>query len=91
MKTQEKLGKDRFKVLESSHIVIERQIADSDAAKKLCLACPAGLYSIDSDGNLIFSHLGCLECGTCRLLGLGRQLNAWNYPECDFGVQYSKS
>ena len=42
MKVQDKLGKDRFKVRETSHIVVEKQIKDMELAKKLCLACPAG-------------------------------------------------
>lgn len=51
MKVQDKLGKDRFKVRETSHIVVEKQIKDMELAKKLCLACPAGLYSIDAEGT----------------------------------------
>ena len=91
MKVEEKLGKTRFKVYEESHIKVIRDIVDLEAAKKLCLACPAGLYSITDDVRLLFSHLGCLECGTCRVLGWNKQLESWDYPVCDYGVQYRKS
>lgn len=91
MKIADKLGKNRFKIYEESHIKVKKEIVDIELAKKLCLACPAGLYSITPDGKLLFSHLGCLECGTCRLLGLDKQIEAWDYPICDYGVQFKKS
>lgn len=91
MKVEEKLGRTRFKVREESHIKVRKEIDDMALAQKLCMACPAGLYSIDAGGKLQFSHLGCLECGTCRLLGYNKQLEAWDYPVCDYGVQYYKS
>ena len=91
MTVQDKLSKTRFKVYEESHIKVSREVPERKRAEKLCLACPAGLYSIDGDGRLRFSHLGCLECGTCRLLGYNREIEAWEYPVCDFGVQYDKS
>ena len=88
MKVQDKLGKDRFKVRETSHIVVEKQIKDMELAKKLCLACPAGLYSIDAEGNLNFSHLGCLECGTCRIACGGTIVEKWVNPGPTMGVEY---
>lgn len=91
MKVADKLGKTRFKVYEESHIKVKKTIVDEALAHKLCLACPAGLYSISPDGRLLFSHLGCLECGTCRLLGFDKQIEAWDYPICDYGVQFRKS
>ena len=48
MKVQDKLGKDRFKVRETSHIVVEKQIKDMELAKKLCLACPAAISTAAS-------------------------------------------
>lgn len=92
MNIQDKLSKNRYKVSEESHIAVDRQIVDRDLARRLCLACPAGLYQISEDGKqLLFGHLGCLECGTCRLLGLNKQLDAWDYPIADYGVQFRKS
>lgn len=91
MSIADKLGKTKFKVYDESHIKVKKEIDDMELARKLCKACPAGLYNIDADGRLQFSYLGCLECGTCRLLAGGRQIEQWDYPVCDFGVQYRKS
>ncbi|MEG8157355.1 ferredoxin family protein, partial [Escherichia coli] len=30
----------------------------------------------------------CLECGTCRILGLGSALEQWEYPRGTFGVEF---
>lgn len=50
-------------------------------------ACPAGLYKRD-DGGVRFDYAGCLECGTCRILGLGSALEQWEYPRGTFGVEF---
>lgn len=91
MRIEEKLSKTRFKVYEESHIKVCKDVPERKRAEKICLACPAGLYSIDEDGRLFFSHLGCLECGTCRLLGYNKEIQEWDYPICDFGVRFDKS
>ena len=35
---------------------------------KLVNGCPAGLYTLQENGDLAFDFAGCLECGTCRVL-----------------------
>ena len=85
------LAIDKYEVdEESAHIEL---VDDPDIEEflKLVRVCPAALYKIDADGKKSFDYAGCLECGTCRLIGLGSQLRSWDYPECDFGVQYRKS
>lgn len=51
-------------------------------------ACPAGLYKKQDDGSVRFDYAGCLECGTCRILGLGSALEQWEYPRGTFGVGF---
>ena len=43
---------------------------------------------MDEEGNLSFSYLGCLECGTCRALSLGKIVTEWNYPDNGYGVSF---
>lgn len=89
---EDKLGKDKFVVDEDhSHITVDKEYLDRSAMEQLCRACPAGLYKIDQDGNLQFSYLGCLECGTCRVLSLGKVVKDWDYPMGGFGVSYRMS
>ncbi|MCE7699736.1 MAG: hypothetical protein K8E24_013290, partial [Methanobacterium paludis] len=55
--------------------------------------CPAERYTWDEENNkLIFDHVGCLECGNCRLvcsrLNQGVKGYSWNYPKQAKGVVY---
>lgn len=89
MTVEDKLGKTKFTVDEShSHIVVDKDYLDKEEAQRLCNVCPAGLYKLDDKGNLLFSYLGCLECGTCRALSLGKVVTEWNYPENGYGVSF---
>ena len=86
---EDKLGRNRFKVDEhTSHVLVDKEYIDPEEIKLVCLACPAGLYKVSEDGALHFDHLGCLECGTCRVLSDGRVVTGWDYPLGGFGVSY---
>jgi len=70
-----------------SHIDVDLEYKDQEEIQKLVLACPAGCYKY-IDGNFSFSHLGCLECGTCRVLSHDKIVKAWNHPESGVGVSF---
>lgn len=89
MTVEDKLGKTKFVVDEgNAHITVDKEYLDKEEAKRLVNACPAGLYKLDENGNLQFSYLGCLECGTCRAISLGKVVTSWNYPRGGFGVNF---
>ena len=83
-----KLGVNKFHVDEGHPHIILAANPDINEFRKLMKACPAGLYKLDENGNLLFSYLGCLECGTCRALSLGKIVTEWNYPENGYGVSF---
>jgi len=86
---EDKLGRNRFKTDEQiSHIQVDKEYMDPEEVERVCLVCPAGLYKIGDDGKLQFDHLGCLECGTCRVLSGGRVIKDWNYPAGGFGISF---
>lgn len=83
-----KLGVDKFFVDESNpHIVLKKQ-PDMEIYALLERACPAGLYRRDDQGNCQFDYAGCLECGTCRIIGKDSVLEKWEYPIGTMGVEY---
>ena len=69
-----KLGVNKFHVDEGHPHIILAANPDINEFRKLMKACPAGLYKQDDAGNIHFDSAGCLECGTCRILGLGSAL-----------------
>ena len=57
---------------------------------KLVNGCPAGLYTLQENGDLAFDFAGCLECGTCRGLCGERIVKTWKYPRNAMGVEFSQ-
>ena len=85
----DKLGLDMFHTDElNSHIKVNKECTDQEEIRKLLLACPAECYKVDEAGNLQFSHLGCLECGTCRIACEDTIVSKWEQPGPTMGVQY---
>ncbi|WP_373834422.1 hypothetical protein [Bacteroides heparinolyticus] len=90
LKIEDKLGLTLFHVDEEDpHITIDSEYSDEAEIKKLLLACPAECYKY-IDGQLSFSHLGCLECGTCRVLSHGKIVTGWRHPRGEVGVIYKQ-
>ena len=88
MTIDDKLGLDVFHTDEvNSHIDVDLEYTDEAEIKKLLLACPAECYKY-VDEKLTFSWLGCLECGTCRVLSKGKLVKDWNHPPAGHGVQF---
>ena len=82
-----KLGLNVFKHSAESHIKIKSGAERDAKLKKAVYVCPAGLYSINEDGEVVLTIDGCLECGTC-LVACGSEVLEWQYPEGGTGVQY---
>lgn len=84
-----KLGLDKFNVDEhEAHIEIRKDWDNPVDIDRLIRVCPAGLYRYNDDNVLVFDYAGCLECGSCRILGLGNVLSKWEWPRGSYGVSY---
>ncbi len=88
MSTEDKLGKNRFRLDSYSHIEINKECTDKELMERVVMACPAKAYNIDEQGVMRFSHEGCLECGTCRVLAGDKLLKSWNHPMGGMGVAF---
>lgn len=84
----EYLGLNKYEVDEANPHIRLRQPVSVAEFRKLQRVCPAGLYRVGADGGQLFDHAGCLECGTCRVVGLGLALASWEYPQPTMGVEY---
>ena len=82
------LGLNKYEVDEGdSHI----ELVDSPEREQfleLVRVCPAALYKLDPDGGQHFEYAGCLECGTCRIVGGGGIVASWRFPGATMGVEY---
>lgn len=82
-----KLGLNVFKPDREKHIKIKPGMEKDKRLKLAVLVCPAGLYSMNSKGEVELTIDGCLECGTCRI-ACGTEVLEWHYPNGGSGVQY---
>ncbi|MCK9196468.1 MAG: 4Fe-4S dicluster domain-containing protein [Syntrophales bacterium] len=87
MDLKAKLGMDVFKSGGAAHIKIRTGKGKDPRLQKMAMICPAGLYSVDEQGETSLTIDGCLECGTCRLV-CGTDVLEWAYPEGGAGVQF---
>jgi ferredoxin like protein len=68
MRVEEKLGRNVFKVDKEGHIRINHEICRVKCEPKYCLfVCPAKVYSLDQNGDVLPNPDGCLELSQSRL------------------------
>ena len=88
MGIEEKLGVNKFRVDDDNpHITVDKEICNECPSKPCLVACPAALYT-KSDGAINFNFVGCLECGTCRVICPKFGVIQWNHPEGNFGIKF---
>ena len=88
MTVEDKLGLDLFHTDDNnSHIQVNRDYDNVEEIMKVVRACPAECYKY-IEGEVSFSHLGCLECGTCRVLSHGKLVESWEHPMGGIGVTF---
>ncbi len=86
---QNKINTILFKTDHQSHVKIDAEKCRTCQNKPCLTVCPAGMFSLSGDGKeVIYSHEGCLECGTCYVVCPHLD---WNYPKGGFGVVYRES
>jgi len=86
MSIEDKLAVNKFVVDPEVHITINEDIC-RDCEDNPCLfTCPSGCYTLKQD-HINFSHEGCLECGSCRVV-CARGSVSWTLPRSGFGISY---
>ena len=86
LSVEQRLNLNSFTSDKESHITINHKLCKEQDAKVLLRICPAACFTMKS-GELVFSRLGCLECGACRAATSPGAIE-WNFPKGGFGIQY---
>ena len=85
---EELLGLNKFNIDEEEpHIVLDKTICAKCVDKPCLVICPAVLYTLKDD-EINFDYVGCLECGTCRVVCKDKGIVKWTYPRGTFGVAF---
>lgn len=88
-RVQEKINLVRFHLDHKSHITIDPEKCAACTTKPCLFACPAGMFTL-SEEELLYSHEGCLECGTCYVVCPKGSVD-WHYPRGGFGVSFREA
>ncbi len=87
MSVDTKLGFNVFKSDKESHIKNNKEIC-GQCTERVCLyVCPARVYRLGENNEVVLMHEACLECGTCKI-ACTRGALTWRYPESGAGVQF---
>jgi ferredoxin like protein len=83
---EDKLAVNKYDIDRDVHIKFDENICKT-CDKHTCLyICPAVCFKL-SEGHIIFSYEGCLECGSCRIACEKKAID-WTIPRPGFGVCY---
>jgi ferredoxin like protein len=88
---QEKLATVRFDPDPEPHITVNGEVCRECTLHSCVYACPANLFSLLSDGSIVFSYEQCFECGTCYVACNHEGAITWRYPGGGRGVSFRDS
>jgi ferredoxin like protein len=88
-RVEDKLYQNRYLVdAGRAHIKVRPHTVPSPQLLALLTACPARCYELSDKGQVEISVDGCVECGTCRIIGEPTGDIEWNYPRGGYGVLF---
>jgi ferredoxin like protein len=89
IRVEDKLYHNRYRVdAGRAHIRVRPHTVPSAALLTLLTACPARCYSRNDTGQVEIAVDGCVECGTCRIIGEPTGDIEWSYPRGGYGVSF---
>jgi ferredoxin like protein len=89
VRVEDKLYQNRYRVdAGRAHIKVRPHTVPSPAMLALLTACPARCYELSDKGQVEITVDGCVECGTCRIIGEPTGDIEWTYPRGGYGVQF---
>jgi ferredoxin like protein len=87
----EKMSTVRFRVDSEPHIVVNGELCRDCSVHACIYVCPANLFSLLSDGSILFSYDQCFECGACYVACNHEGAISWKYPRGGYGVSFRDS
>jgi ferredoxin like protein len=87
VRVEDKLFHNRYLVdAGHAHIKVRPHTVPSPAL--LTLLCPARCHELNDKGQVEVTVDGCVECGTCRIIGEPTGDIEWSYPRGGYGVLF---
>ena len=81
LRIEDKLYQNRYLVdAGRAHIKVREHDVPTPPLLALLTACPARCYELNDKGQVEITVDGCVECGTCRVIGEPSGDIEWSYP-----------
>jgi ferredoxin like protein len=87
----EKVATVRFRVDVIPHIILNAKLCKECEEKACIYVCPANLFTLLSDGEVMLNYEHCLECGACAIACCKEGAIHWSYPRGGFGVTFRQA
>jgi ferredoxin like protein len=87
----ERMTTVRFRPDHEPHIVVDGDVCRDCSLHTCVYVCPADLFTLLSDGSILFNHEQCFECGTCYIACNRDGAITWRYPGGGRGVTFRDS
>ena len=89
VRVEDKLFYNRYLVDPGrAHNKVRPHTTPTPALLALLNACPARCYEKNDKGQVEITVDGCIECGTCRVIGEPSGDIEWSYPRGGYGVLF---
>ena len=86
-----RLATVRFRVDTQAHIQVNNEICRDCSTHACVYVCPANLFTLLSDGTILFNYEQCFECGTCYVACNREGAISWTYPKGGYGVSFREA
>lgn len=83
---EDKLAVNKYDIDREVHIKFDENICQTCEKHPCVYVCPAVCFKL-TDGHIVFSYEGCLECGSCRIACTDKSID-WTIPRPGFGICY---
>ena len=90
LKVEDKLFQNRYRVdADRPHISVKDVTVCTDlcTTRQCTVCCPAGCWTHE-DGTIALMTVGCLECGTSRIVCDEFKNVDWSYPRGGYGILF---
>jgi len=87
----DKLATTRFRQHHEPHILVDGTKCEGCSTRDCLIVCPAKLFSLLTDGTILFNYEQCFECGACYVACNRDGAITWSYPQGGYGVCYRET
>ncbi len=90
LSVEDRTGLNSYDFGRNDFIKVDTQLCRNCDTKPCLYVCPAKVYKLDGNGEMVYNPEGCMELGACVIVckHIGKGAITWSYPEGGKGIEY---